>query len=259
MKKSLIALAVLAASGAAMAQSSVTLYGVADAYVGSQKANAVTVSGTRLVSTATRNSVVESGGLSGSRWGLRGTEDLGNGMKANFVLESGFDISNGASQQGGALFGRQAFVGLGGGFGAVSLGRQYNAYDEVKGGFLSAEGNSPNFDATGSTAINAANLLNLAAVGTYNRAGAAATAGQRTAAAAALTTLAGTNTATGRYAGNGAWTGYQTRVNNAVRYETPNISGFKAALVYRPYWRGTGILQRRVRFWYPPKKYGYRW
>lgn len=125
MKKSLIALAVLAASGAAMAQSSVTLYGVADAWVGQ---TSTTTAGVKVKQTE-----VGDGGFNGSRWGLKGSEDLGGGLKAIFTLESGFDISNGKSSQGGVLFGRQAFVGLQGGFGAVTLGRQYSAYDELRG------------------------------------------------------------------------------------------------------------------------------
>ena len=125
MKKSLIALAVLAASGAAMAQSSVTLYGVADAWVGQ---TSTTTAGVKVKQTE-----VGDGGFNGSRWGLKGSEDLGGGLKAIFTLESGFDISNGRSAQGGVLFGRQAFVGLQGGFGAVTLGRQYSAYDELRG------------------------------------------------------------------------------------------------------------------------------
>lgn len=125
MKKSLIALAVLAASGAAMAQSSVTLYGVVDAFVGSNK---VQVGG-----IGQRQTVVNSDGVNGNRWGLKGSEDLGGGMKAIFQLESGFSLDTGASAQGGLLFGRQAFVGLESGFGTVSLGRQYSAYDALHG------------------------------------------------------------------------------------------------------------------------------
>lgn len=184
MKKSLIALAVLASSGAAMAQSSVTLYGVADAYVGSQKISGV------------RQGVVNSGGLNGSRWGLKGSEDLGAGMKAVFVLENGFDASNGNATSGATMFGRQAYVGVtGDNFGSVTLGRQYGAYEPIRSGFLSAQGSSPAFDATnsGGTSI------------TGNSFG---------------------------VAGIGAWVGYQLRVNNSIRYATPNISGFQAAVVY---------------------------
>ena len=133
MKKSLVALAVLAASGAAMAQSSVTLYGVADAFVGqiSTKTQAGTAAETKL-----SQNVINGSGLSSSRWGMRGSEDIGGGMSAVFTLESGFDISTGANAnpaaQGNTLFGRQAFVGLKSNFGTVSLGRQYTAYDTLR-------------------------------------------------------------------------------------------------------------------------------
>ena len=69
-----------------------------------------------------------SGGASGPRWGLRGKEDLGDGLHAVFQLESGFDSRNGRSLQGGRLFGRQATVGLlNARWGELRLGRQYNA------------------------------------------------------------------------------------------------------------------------------------
>ncbi|WP_321800558.1 porin [Caballeronia sp. J97] len=68
------------------------------------------------------------GGLGGSRWGLRGEEDLGAGLTAIFQLEGGFSINNGTLAQGGALFGRQAYVGLNSkSLGAVTLGRQYDS------------------------------------------------------------------------------------------------------------------------------------
>jgi predicted porin len=125
MKKSLIALAVLASSGAVMAQSSVTLYGLVDAGV------AHTSSTTRANVKTSQDAVVSSG-ANNSRWGFRGTEDLGNGLKANFVLESGFNTDTGTDAQtvgtAGTAFGRQAFVGLSGNFGAVTLGRQYTAF-----------------------------------------------------------------------------------------------------------------------------------
>lgn len=119
-----------------LAQSSVTLYGVADGFVGSIKNGSV------------RTTVQNSGALNGSRWGLRGAEDLGGGVKANFVLESGISIDNGTSANGGALFSRQAYVGLSGGFGEVRLGRQYSAYDEIRGGTNNTS-DSSGFAATG--------------------------------------------------------------------------------------------------------------
>ena len=114
MKKSLIALAVLAASGAAMAQSSVTLYGVVDIAFASENNGTTTVS--RL----------DSGKLNGSRFGFKGSEDLGGGLAAVFQLESGFNTDTGASGSTSSLFNRLSFVGLTGNFGAVKLGRQNN-------------------------------------------------------------------------------------------------------------------------------------
>ncbi len=115
MKKSLIALAVLAASGAAMAQSSVQLYGIVDLVVHKDKG---------------ADTALTSGGVSGSRIGFKGTKDLGAGLKANFVLESGFTADDGA---GFDAFGRQAYLGLAGGFGEVKLGKVWSAYDDVAG------------------------------------------------------------------------------------------------------------------------------
>ncbi len=67
------------------------------------------------------------GNIQGSRWGLKGTEDLGGGLKAIFQLENGFDPNNGRLGQGGRLFGRQAYVGLThDAYGTVTLGRQYD-------------------------------------------------------------------------------------------------------------------------------------
>ena len=109
MKKSLLALAALGAfAGTAQAQSSVTLYGVVDANIEYVSNMSSTAAGTAGFPGRGENKFgVTSGGLSGSRWGLRGVEDLGGGMKALFVLESGFGVDDGRMQQGGRLFGRQ--------------------------------------------------------------------------------------------------------------------------------------------------------
>ena len=117
MQKKLIALAVAGlVSAPVFAQSNVTIYGVADAYMGFGNHG-----GNDLAA-------VQSGGLSGSRLGFRGAEDLGNGLKAVFTLEQGVDISNGVASPsvgGDSVFSRQALVGLSGAFGTISLGRQY--------------------------------------------------------------------------------------------------------------------------------------
>ena len=122
MNKKLVALAVSAvAAGAASAQTAnVTLYGVVDTYLASERVSA------QGVTPSTKVAVLNAGGLSGSRWGLRGSESLGGGVNAIFTLENGFDSSTGALGQGGRLFGRRAFVGLNGGFGQVQVGRDYS-------------------------------------------------------------------------------------------------------------------------------------
>ncbi|MFM0698235.1 porin [Paraburkholderia sediminicola] len=115
----------------AQAQSSVTLYGLIDfglTYVNNAQ-TARTTAGPRGASqfALTDGSAT---GVAGSRWGLRGVEDLGGGLQAIFVLENGFTLNNGALAQGGAEFGRQAYVGLSGGFGKLTLGRQYDTYTD---------------------------------------------------------------------------------------------------------------------------------
>jgi predicted porin len=118
---SLAVLASLAIGGAARAQSNVQVYGIIDAGV-EYATNATPTKGnmTRVIS----------GGKNTSRWGFRGTEDLGGGMKAVFGLEGGILLDTGASD--GALFKRQAFVGLEGGYGRVVLGRSFTTtYDFV--------------------------------------------------------------------------------------------------------------------------------
>jgi predicted porin len=133
MKKSLIALAVLAATGSAMAQSSVTLNGRVDAYLSSKTTG---VGAAELTQTGLTN-----GGLTGSRWALNGTEDLGGGLKAMFKLENRFSIDDGTSVGG---FSGDAYLALAGGFGTVKLGRTYTAFDDAR-----ALSNSSNvFDST---------------------------------------------------------------------------------------------------------------
>ncbi len=123
MQKSLIALAALATlSGAALAQSSVTIYGRLDASVGANKAGAP--------GTARSVSQLESGLLTTSRLGFRGTEDLGGGMRAIFQLEGALNVDNGTSN--GFRFDRMSIVGLQAGFGTVKLGRHDTAFDDIR-------------------------------------------------------------------------------------------------------------------------------
>ena len=189
MKKSLIALAVLAASGAAMAQSSVTLYGVADA-------------GVTYLNGNDNWSGVTSGNNLTSRLGFRGTEDLGGGLKANFVLEGGFNLDNGdgASSYAGAKAGegfqfkRRSTVGLAGSFGEVRLGRELTA----------AYNATARYDVFGSVGIGQSRLWadgNIAdPINNVNANAGAVTTNQR--------------------------------ISNALTYVSPDFSGFKVGVNY---------------------------
>jgi predicted porin len=194
MKKTLIALAALSAiAGAAQAQSSVTLYGVVDAYFG-QKTTINAPAGLLSAGAASdlTQTVVGGSGLSSSRWGMKGAEDLGGGLKAVFTLEGGFNIDTGGlANNGGStvansttiLFGRTASVGVTGNFGAVTLGRQYSAFDD----FYSPVNNTydSNTFATTHALSNAVGLVE-----------------------------------------------YSNRVNNSIKYVSPVIGGFSGAIVY---------------------------
>ncbi|CAD6563371.1 porin [Paraburkholderia sabiae] len=115
---SIIAASILSASAIpAMAQSSVTLYGLID-------------EGFNFTNNAHGEKAyqLQSGYLQGSRWGLKGAEDLGGGVKAIFQLENGFNVNNGKLGQGGLMFGRQAYVGVASDtYGKMTLGRQYDS------------------------------------------------------------------------------------------------------------------------------------
>jgi GBP family porin len=105
----------LLAAGGAMAQSSVTLYGVADVFV-------------QYLDNGGNHSYSErSGGSTGSLFGLKGSEDLGGGLKAVFTVENGFNINNGAFfADSTAMFYRQSWVGLKDDmYGSLTFGRQY--------------------------------------------------------------------------------------------------------------------------------------
>ncbi|ETF02236.1 porin [Advenella kashmirensis W13003] len=138
MKKALQSIVLLgAATGAAHAATSVTLYGLVDAGIGYTQTK-VTQDATADQAgswTKTRNVGMVNGILNGNRWGLKGSEDLGNGTSAIFQVESGFNLGNGKSAQGGRLFGRKAIIGLtGDSWGTLTLGRQYNVADDVVSG-----------------------------------------------------------------------------------------------------------------------------
>ena len=147
MKKSLIALAVLAASGAAMAQSSVTLYGVLDTGLTYSKGEESVYGMTHV------------GGNVNSRLGFRGVEDLGNGLKATFNLEAGMGVDDGNNymdkDSNGMAFRRTSTVGLQGSFGEVRLGRMLTS------SYLAVS----RYDAFGDTGIGASLAWNIPQTG----------------------------------------------------------------------------------------------
>ncbi|HEX8606809.1 MAG TPA: porin, partial [Pseudoduganella sp.] len=114
MKKTAAMILALGSAAAAQAQTSVTIYGIADAAIVGERGG-----------SAGNVAKVTSGAASASRIGFRGSEDLGNGLSAIFTLETGTRIDTGEVDAAGTIFNRQAFVGLKGGFGTVALGRQF--------------------------------------------------------------------------------------------------------------------------------------
>ena len=161
MKKSLFALAALGAfASAAQAQSSVTLFGIIDSSVtylqNSGLANSTTAPGGS-AGTATQSSTnaTLSGPNTGSaftmydsqiyssQWGMKGTEDLGGGLKANFMLIGDANTNSGGTDARG-IFRRSAWVGLSGGFGEVRLGTQNNPIVTASAGLLPVMGNTVN-------------------------------------------------------------------------------------------------------------------
>lgn len=115
-----VAFALASIPAPSQAQSSVTLYGIIDAGI------------TYVTNTGGSHVVKFDDGVSyGNRWGIKGTEDLGGGLSAVFVLESGFHVGNGQLGFGGAEFGRQAYVGLKNSWGTVSFGNQLDMTEEM--------------------------------------------------------------------------------------------------------------------------------
>lgn len=149
MKKTLIALAAVAATSAAFAQSSVTVYGKVDIGITD-----------RIGSTVT-----EVREAAGSRLGFRGTEDLGGGLKANFVLEHRFNPDTGAisnTDPAQVYWNGQSLVGLSGGFGKVDLGRTYSAafFTALGGDVFGYDGVAANVSTTNANNNNPTRLAN---------------------------------------------------------------------------------------------------
>ena len=144
LKQIALAAAVVAASSAALAD--VTVYGIADVNLNNGKTE-TGFDGVAASATSTSQGRIGSGGLSTSRIGFQGSEDLGGGMQASFQLEGKLDLDTGKNANydqnkdstGSAFFGRQSWVGLSGNFGTVQLGKTWTSFDDVKGKFEHAD------------------------------------------------------------------------------------------------------------------------
>lgn len=118
MKKTLVAVSVLGAFAGSALAADVQLYGILDTGVGYSHIDMDT-SGVDDVDSFE----MKSGVGSGSRWGLKGTEDLGNGLTVGFILENGFDSDDGSEDSTGVMFNRESSLFLEGSFGKLAFGR----------------------------------------------------------------------------------------------------------------------------------------
>lgn len=152
MKRSILAAAALSAFAApTFAQSSVTIYGIADLGADMQRGG---VAGTIYK--------VSSGIQSGSRLGFKGTLEVAPGLSALFVMEMGVSLDTGASNQGGLVWGRQAYAGLRTDYGSLTLGRQYTAVNNALCGDIDpfgcgTAGHAGNLMSVGGTPTNGGN------------------------------------------------------------------------------------------------------
>jgi predicted porin len=139
MKKSLIALAALATvAGAAQAQSSVSIYGIIDSGYLSTESDRVSINANGVgKKEAFESKGVGSNSSASSRLGFRGTEDLGGGLKAEFVFETNLAATNSTMSDMGN---RLSFIGLTGGFGTLRVGTQYTAQHTLAAAFSPSTG-----------------------------------------------------------------------------------------------------------------------
>lgn len=189
MKQLLVGAAIALSAASALAQSSVTVYGIVDVFG-------------QYLDGSSKTSRLQSGGQAGSRLGFKGAEDLGGGLKAFFTLESGFNADDGTLGQGGIMWGRQVFVGIGGQWGQLSAGRQYSSLDRMASVY-SAFGNAlsgPSTQTIGGFA------------GGYEP--------FRGAGPAASPPAAGATGNSGPY-----------RVNNSIKYESPTWNGLTGSIL----------------------------
>lgn len=232
-KLSAAALAAGLAAGAAQAQTSVTLYGVVDTGIGYQSNQAPALGATSGGKSSTK---MINGIWAGSRFGLKGSEELGGGTKAIFTLEEGFNSANGGQSVSGLAFNRQAYVGLTDArLGTFTAGRQYTAYYTLlspwspttwlTGAFGAHPGDidslDTNYRANNSFVYTTPTIAGLTVSGSYSMGGEPGSfnAGSTWSAAAQykngpLGVAAGIQRVNNSAAGGGAWGSFSTVSNN---------------------------------------------
>jgi len=221
MKKTLVAMAVLGTiAGAVQAQSTVTFYGRLDENLASFQTNTInqnaagavtgTIPGTTLTGVnnyvGIRKTAIQDGGFNGSRFGMKGSEDLGGGLSAIFNFEAGVAGDTGASGQGTTLMGRRAIVGISSSsVGTFGFGRNSSSYDDVAADHAMMEASlfDPSNTNNGPTGI----IANGKTLNDVSKAFLERTA-------------------------NTTWVGYNTRFNNSIKYQSPVFSGFSASVLY---------------------------
>lgn len=213
MKESMLARCVLSsalavpAAESAIAQDQasgpVVVYGRIDLFAGREKSN-----------DADSTNVLDSGGLSGPRLGVRGSEDLGGGLRAVFTLEQGFNADAGTLSQGGRAWGRRAIVGLAGPFGQVHLGRREGAYWDFRNGFVAVI-STADFDPVG------------AVFRETNPANVSIDDGVKTSSTSTSSNIPNTSLDGDSASASGD---YRSRLDNVLRYSSPRWGGFRFAV-----------------------------
>jgi len=210
MKKivTVLALASTSAIPALAQEANVTVFGVADTFVGgwrnivATQPTATNPFGARMETERTTG--MGTYGINASRFGFRGTEDLGGGLKASFVLENQVGLDTGAAPA--RLFHRQIWVALSGNWGKVGFGRQYTAWNDV------ASNAAPGYGDTFDPYVRVWRIGGPAPLGSPTATGGAT----------GLSAAIGSNNDVGNPT---VWN--QTRMDNSIRYDTPNINGFR--------------------------------
>ncbi len=203
-----VALLLTPLAAAAQQGDGVTLYGRVDMYIGEDNNNEGASNGAKI-------KVADSGGLSGSRLGVRGTSEFADGWRARFVLEQGINLDSGTLGQSGRGWGRQATIGVSGPFGSLDAGRRESAYYDFRNGFVAIITTAV-FDPVGPV-FTEANTGRVTVAGGVRTSDTNTTSGN-----IANTAIDGTSAS--------APGDYTTRYDNYLHYESPRLGPLQVAV-----------------------------